>query len=386
MAKLFWRKQRPRSSEEGAEEQAGDDAYEVTHSLHGGRDDLPPSPADEAAEVATSPESESVAAESPDLRTSSKVQSPPPEWLERRPNDGEAEPVTIGSASTFGSADWWTTDWWPLESTTGDIIADFATIGGFAIAGVALRGNKHRLGGEPCEDSFHLRRATMTSGEEVACIAVCDGVGSARKSRLGARWLARATTARLTAAVARTDSIPLGENAARVAIEEAVADVRELAVRRNIDLGDLRTTLTFAVVVSSGGVGAHVVCGQVGDSPIFIGSDEGLRPALDPDKGGDSYITTATDDALSARPEALRVVELRLAPGDLLLACSDGVGNFLWSRSGVLELGRHLARSLRSPVPQLEFIRQVGFDLRSADDDRTTVVLWTKPLAVESAT
>jgi len=360
----------------------------------GSEDALPPadltvSASDDSDEVEQGPQHEDsdVAAES----ASSSAPTDPlpvlPQWRQRERNEGEPELVTIGAASTFGSTDWWTTDWWPLGSTDGDITADFATIGSFAVAGATLRGNKHRLGGDPGDDSFHLRRATNPSGEEVACIAVCDGVGSASRSRHGARWLARATTARLAIAVAAAEQVkPLSEDAARNAIAAAVLDVRELAARRGIDLAALQTTLAFAVVTSDSSVGARAVAGQIGDSPVFIGSDEGLAPAIVPLDDDGPILATATHDALSASPEALRVAVLDFAPGDRLLVCSDGVGNFLWSPSGPLDLGRHLSTSLRAPVPQLEYIRQVSFDLRSADDDRTLVVLWTRPISVESET
>jgi hypothetical protein len=44
-----------------------------------------------------------------------------------------------------------------------------------------------------------------------------------------------------------------------------------------------------------------------------------------------------------------------------------------------LELGRHLAAALATPSHPLEFLRHAMFDLRSADDDRTMVVVWRAP-------
>ena len=338
-----------------------------------------------AGEVAAGLEPD-VAAESAESGRVAERRSAPPPWPQRERTEGEAEPVTIGVASTFGSADWWTTDWWPLSSSSGDVVADCATIGSLAVAGATLRGNKHRLSGEPGEDSFHLRSAKRPTGEHVACIAVCDGVGSASRSRDGARWLSRAVTYRLAMAVEEgAGPLPLSAEATRIAITSAIQEVRELAVRRSIDIATLQTTLAFAVV-SDGGTAARAVAGQIGDSPVFIGTADGLRPAIDSLDTDGPILTTATHDALSASPETLRLAVFDLAPGDRLMACSDGVGNFLWSSAGALDLGHHLNRALWGPVPQLEFIRQVGFDLRSADDDRTLVVLWTRALPLESPT
>ena len=311
-------------------------------------------------------------------------QPAPPPWSLRERNSGEPSAVRIGEPSTFGSADWWSTDWWPLGACEGDVVADFATVSSFAIAGASLRGNKHRLSGDAGEDAFHIRRAATSTGAEFACIAVCDGVGSASRSRDGARWLSRAVTAELAAGIAESDEPErFGEEDARRAVATAVQNVQDHAERRGIDLTALQTTLAFAVAFDHAGVGAQVVAGQVGDSPIFVCSDETLRPALSHPERDEPILTTSTHDALSARPEQLRTATIQLAPGERLLACTDGVGNFLWSSAGTLDLGRQLLTSMRGPVPQLEFIRQASFDLRSADDDRTLVVLWTRPPFIE---
>lgn len=310
-------------------------------------------------------------------------QAAPRPWGPRERNEGEHAGVTIGEPSTFGSADWWRTDWWPLGTCEGDVVADFATVSSFAVAGASMRGNKHRLAGEAGEDAFHIRRATSRTGTEFACIAVCDGVGSASRSRDGSRWLSRAVTANLAARIAESEEPgSVDEQTARAAVAAAVQDVRDHADRRGIDTSSLQTTLAFAVTCDVAG-GAQVIAGQVGDSPILIASDDALRPALTEAGSDGPILTTSTHDALGARPEQLRTATLELAPGERLLVCTDGVGNFLWSSAGTLDLGRQILHSMRGPVPQLEFIRQASFDLRSADDDRTLVILWTRPPLVE---
>lgn len=324
------------------------------------------------------------AAESRAGAPAAEPQPVPPPWSLRERNAGEPSAVTIGEPSTFGSADWWRTEWWSLGACEGDVVADFATVSTLAIAGTSLRGNKHRLSGDAGEDAFHIRRAASRTGAEFACIAVCDGVGSASRSRDGARWLSRAVTAALAASIAESDEPErFDEQAARRAVAAAVQNVRDHAERGGIDIAALQTTLAFAVASDHAGVGAQVIAGQVGDSPIFVCSGETLRPALSHLERDEPILTTSTHDALSARPEQLRTATLRLAPGERLLACTDGVGNFLWSSAGTLDLGRHLLTSMREPVPQLEFLRQASFDLRSADDDRTLVVLWTRPPAMK---
>ena len=61
---------------------------------------------------------------------------------------------------------------------------------------------------------------------------------------------------------------------------------------------------------------------------------------------------------------------------DVIIATSDGVGNFLNVRGGQTLLGSYLAEQWIRPVNLPTFINDVGFDLRSADDDRTVVAIW----------
>ena len=301
-------------------------------------------------------------------------------WPERDRNAGEAEAVTIGAPSTFGAADWWSSGWWPAGDARGDVHADLATAGVLAVAGITLRGNKHRLSGEACEDSFHIRLAGTTD-DPVLCVAVCDGVGSAAKSRLGAEWLSHMVTAHLAVAVASTSgpSIP-DETMVRHAVESAVDAARARADRQGIALEDLQTTLTFAVIPAAARTECTAVIGQIGDSPAFIGIPDGWEPAGATPEQDETILSTRTHDALSAGLSTMQVSTVELPPGGRLLLCSDGVGNFVRSSAGMLDLGTHLARTLRTPVPLVELIRQADFDLRSADDDRTMVVVWRRSL------
>jgi len=56
---------------------------------------------------------------------------------------------------------------------------------------------------------------------------------------------------------------------------------------------------------------------------------------------------------------------------------SDGVGNFIQNKSVPLRLGQHLAEVWKTPRDIPTLVRDVSFDLRSADDDRTVILCWT---------
>jgi serine/threonine protein phosphatase PrpC len=297
-----------------------------------------------------------------------------PAWPERMSADDDIRPVTIGEPSTFGSKDWWSSGWWPMSSSDGDLVADFATHGALAVAGVSLRGHKHRFAGEPCEDAFHFRSADGPTGP-VVCVAVCDGVGSAAESRTAARWLSERVTFSLAAASEGSQS-PLMPDDVRNAGMRAIEDVRERAGQQGYALSDLRTTLTFAIIPASPTATGPMFIGQVGDSPAFLGEEAGWLPIPDTDSAPGMILTNVTQDALSAEPSELDVATMLLPPGGRLILCSDGIGNFVRSRGSVLDLGRHLAQALRAPVPPLDLVRHASFDLRSADDDRTLVVVW----------
>jgi serine/threonine protein phosphatase PrpC len=318
------------------------------------------------------------------LAAESPLEAPPAAtfaWAEREPNSGEGEGIVIGERSTFGSRDWWSSGWWPATTSSGDIQADYGTLGTLAVAGVALRGNKHRLSGEPCEDAFHFRSVGSAAAQHL-CVAVCDGVGSSARSRTGARWLAQTVTARLAEAVAHSElTDEMTEESTRTAVSRAVADVHAQAQKSEIAISDLQTTLTFAVIPASNDIDCRAIIGQVGDSPAFVGGVEAFHPVIVDHQPEDLLFSTATRDALTADPSTLMIAFQRLAPGDRLLLCTDGIGNYLWSSAGLLDLGRHLSSTIKQPTPPLELVRQLSFDLRSADDDRTMIAVWRQPLS-----
>lgn len=306
-------------------------------------------------------------------------------WLRSQPRPGEADQVTIGAPSTFGTSDWWSSGWWPIavKGDAGDIQADFGTCGDVAVAGVALRGNKHRLAGAACEDAFHIRAAGAPE-EPFVLIAVCDGVGSAANSRFGARRLSRDVARKLAAALRGAQGAvtpELIQDLLTTAVRDAVGVLTRWAEENATPLADLETTLTVAVIPVAPNSAQAATVGVIGDSPAFYLQGSEWRPVADTGGESTSIISTATRGALTSGRDALALFTAPLPPGNRLLLCTDGVGQFMLDGDVQLELGRHLAQALEVPCQPLELLRHAMFDLRSADDDRTMVVVWRAPRA-----
>lgn len=100
-------------------------------------------------------------------------------------------PPQIGEPSSFARHDWWDKDKeWCQVSPLGmssDVVCDIGTSGTLAIAAASLRGHKHKVSSEPCQDAFSLRTATSLSGQGYVIAVLCDGMSSAKHSEYGAR-------------------------------------------------------------------------------------------------------------------------------------------------------------------------------------------------------
>ena len=297
-----------------------------------------------------------------------------------------------GGKTTFGKEPWWSEKrWWKLASAgeANDIRTHIGTFGDLAMAATSLRGNKHRLNGQVNEDSFAVSTVTVEDGRQFLLVAVCDGMGSAAYSSFGAR-LAAHTVVSVLAEIVRADpdayvetlntkgSIFLGLVTQRVCgYRDEEFDAPPVS-KDAVDLNDLQTTLTFAivpcVVADQADETREVTIGIVGDSPAFrLSVGRGWIP-IEPAKDNDGVWSSATAGLIGATDMLLTRVEMW--PGDALLVSSDGVGNFLTFNGVDTPLGDDLARRWAQPVGMLDFVRDVAFEMQSADDDRTAVMVW----------
>lgn len=307
-------------------------------------------------------------------------------------------PTVYGSPTTFGSQPWWTSrGWWKAceQAEANDVRADVGTHGPLAIGAVSIRGNKHRLQGVPNQDAFaiglqrHDADAAEPRSDEFAVLVVSDGMGSAEYSHFSARLVAHHMAAMLREFGGRQSLATLAaklQEFQRPLLDELTR--RVTSYRKDefqapplgevpTDLTQLQCTVSFAVIPKLADATGRrtVLLGFVGDSPAFILRGGHWLP-IEPAKTGEGLWSSSTEGVLGA--ESMLITEVELVPGDALVVTSDGVGNFLTFNGAPTALGSDVGQRWGSPVGLHELIRDVSFELQSADDDRTVMVLWQR--------
>jgi len=118
-----------------------------------------------------------------------------------------------------------------------------------------------------------------------------------------------------------------------------------------------------------------VVTAWVGDSSAWILHPSGLWSCISANTTEDEEIAKSATDALPVLPSAgIDVRVSTIAPGDVLLSMTDGVGVALDKGRG--EVAQFLAEAWKSPPHPLTFAAQVDFARKSYDDDRTVIGVW----------
>ena len=301
-------------------------------------------------------------------------------------------PPQIADPSSFARHDWWDKDReWCQVSPLGmsnDAVCDIGTSGALAIAAVSLRGHKHKVDSKACQDAFSLRVATSQSGEKFLIVVVCDGMSSAKYSHYGARRTSQLLARSLAEIISFEESVV--EQSIRSRLPKAFEICRKILVPRSGNQygapdvpadgaveSDFYTTVTFMILPSAKQANGrvNVIVGSIGDSPVFA-----LRAQIGEweEIGGLGTNADIVNPATSAFPAVIdaRITTVVIDEQDVIIATSDGVGNFLNVRGGQTLLGSYLAQQWIRPVNLPTFINDVGFDLRSADDDRTVVAIW----------
>ena len=246
-----------------------------------------------------------------------------------------------------------------------DTIADGGSVFGLTVRAASVRGLTKRYLGGPRQDDLCLAVHSPTS---TLIAAVADGVSAAARSDLGAALAVRYATA----AVAR--QLDEGEIDWPAVFEQAAWALVSEARRTGDDPAGLSTTLLVAAVsaVSAGGeVSAQVAA--VGDSPAFRLRTKHYDPVVDSRPSEDGLI----GGGVAALPRDARDVlvgSCTLAPGQVLLMCTDGVALPLAGGTG--ELGSVLARELARPPDVVDFARLLDFSRSTYDDDRTLIAVF----------
>ena len=297
--------------------------------------------------------------------------------------------VTYGEPTTFGSQPWHTErNWWkiPLSGEANDVRSTFGTVGRLACAATSLRGNKHRLQAGVNQDSYSIVEVTTNDKETFLVAAVCDGMGSAAHSGYASRKAAAACTSVLSRALKiigrEMFDIP-EERQARlvqeirksvVTYDRGEFDAPPVAME-SVATSDLQTTLSFAIVAAGGPEKFDLMTGTIGDSPVIL-IRNGIWEWTQSDASGSGLHSTASDGLITTDVLDLNVTSL--SAGDGLLICTDGVGNYLRFNGAETPLGRDLRERWTTPPDRLQFIRDLSFEIQSADDDRTAVVIWAR--------
>ena len=301
-------------------------------------------------------------------------------------------PPQIGEQSSFARHDWWDKDreWCQVSpfGMSSDVVCDIGTSGSLAIAAASLRGHKHKVSSEPCQDAFNLRVTTSKAGRNYLIAVLCDGMSSAKYSDYGARRTSQLLALRIAAAVEDNEKIT------EQVIESILPDVFKyckdnlipqkrnqygapsVSIRDAIE-SDFNTTVTLLIIPTDTKSEEKVdmIIGSIGDSAVFVldnstGSwSESAKLELN------SEILNPATSAFPATFDA-RVSTVSVETSDLIIATSDGVGNFISVRGNQTLLGNYLAKQWAQPVNLPTFINDVGFDLKSADDDRTVIAIW----------
>jgi hypothetical protein len=316
---------------------------------------------------------------------------------ETKPNDNSLErliiqPPQIGEPSSFARHDWWDKDReWCQVSPLGmssDVVCDIGTFGSVAIAAASLRGHKHKVSGEPCQDAFSLRTTQSLSGQKYVVAVLCDGMSSAKHSEYGARRTSQLLAWSLAEKIKREDEIT--EQLIKAVLPPIFDYCKEqlVSIKRNefgapgvspdeVVESDFFTTVTFMIVPASSGEGEilEAIVGSIGDSAVFVlNNSTTLWDEIAAVDSSPEILNPATS-AFPATFDA-RISTIFVNKSDLVIATSDGVGNFIKVRGNQTSLGTYLAKQWGKPVNLPTFINDVGFDLKSADDDRTVIAIW----------
>lgn len=250
--------------------------------------------------------------------------------------------------------------------------------------GASRRGRSHAHAGTYREDAFAFA-GIPSCGSNAWVIAVADGAGSCRLSRVGANiaveqviksvWQGRLTSDDATAAL----HLPL-----KIVLTELIREAR----RRECDLHDLACTLlVLAWKPAEDGAGGTAFTFQAGDGLIAAIRDTGvITPLAEQDAeafAGTTHFFTGdhVQKTLMARFRSVRYE----APPEGFLVMTDGVADDLTPLAVNGPIIVNEIRKLRDgPVPGEGLLELLAYEKRGSFDDRTLVAAmnrqWPAPV------
>lgn len=256
-----------------------------------------------------------------------------------------------------------------------DSVIDGGELDGLTVRAASLRGDEHRYYADPRQDAFAIRPLTVEKGAAPLLVCVADGVGSQPLSHLGSAAVTRFLGQEIGPYAAKLLD-PAAENGLRKRCTELIAHVSrrlELAAAKREKPAQALSTTLVAALIGPAGSGGHrrAVMFAVGDSPAYIlreGQFEQIFGA-----GAADEMAGAATDALPSRIAEPSVMVAELGPGDVVVLCTDGLGNPMVNT----DVSGQLARWWQGGPPSLPaFYWQMSFRAQSFGDDRTAVCVW----------
>lgn len=243
----------------------------------------------------------------------------------------------------------------------------------------AVRGDSHRYYRRPRQD---FTRSAVHEATGAVVFAVADGVSNAESGEIGA---ADACHLAVDALLAQLD-----RGAGRLDFQLIAAQVAErlrqraghlLRTQQPPDWVQVETLLATTLVAGAachGPGGVTVSLFRVGDSGAWLlePADGRYRPLFGTKTGTDVVILPDGVTALPWVPRPVDQAAVQLAPGQVLLAGTDGFGDPLGDGSG--EVGALFARHLAAPPRPLWLAHVLDFSRETFDDDRALLALWPR--------
>lgn len=190
------------------------------------------------------------------------------------------------------------------------------------VVAASVRGDGHEKAGQLCQDAHFWQalpgEAAGDSG--VLLAAVADGAGSAPLAEVGSSIAARAAVQALCASALppRDGNDECWKAWLAAALRAARAAVEEEARSRQVEAGEMATTLIVAAVA-----GELVAAAQVGDGAVVVGDAEGSITALTAPQSGEYINETTFLTSPNALESAQAVVRRQWATR--LAVFSDGL-------------------------------------------------------------
>ncbi len=273
---------------------------------------------------------------------------------------------------------------------------------GWQIIGASRRGYAHAYEGKYREDDFNIRLV----GQEIALVAVADGVGSkalsrrgSRASVLGATNLSEQRLQELVQLVRKDAQNPMCQQEALAilldALHAARAKVEDRAQKDQIDIDELQTTLLVFLAVPCDQRHLFIGSVQIGDGALFV---------FQPHKGvrlSDKWRCLQQQQIQPSGNEVEPFTRTNLDTWTRFLQCellddttfimgmTDGTADDIEPPRGtpenpdpypflyVNDFYQHItSHVLNTPQPAEALLEFLGYRKRSSYDDRTVICLY----------